>query len=178
MSTVAICVVPVLQSNNVAAARRGSLAPGCHARMSALAGSSSWTWVKRVSAPSPLDVRNSSAASATSSSLRGSRGWASSAPAGFLVARMFATGSLDFCRLSWFSRRVLNEAASFSVLPAGPALGDREPTRGTAADEADRRLDRKNSPGRSPCVLDRGDLPLIRQYRDEADRLSHGQRAL
>src|SRR5215470_10151180 len=48
----------------------------------------------------------------------------------FQLPACFAIGSLDCCRLSRFSRRVLNEAASFSVLPAGPALSDRELTQG------------------------------------------------
>ena len=49
-------VAPVLQSNRVAQARRASRALGFHRRTSALAGSSSCTWVKRVSGPSRFPV--------------------------------------------------------------------------------------------------------------------------
>src|SRR6185436_1678218 len=80
-STVATCVAPVLLSNRVIAARRGSPAAGFHPSTSDLVGSSSCTCVNRACGPSLFSVLNISDASVTSASLSGSSGWPASRPA-------------------------------------------------------------------------------------------------
>ena len=65
-----------------------------------------------------------------------------------------------------------------SALAEPPVLGDAGgPQTGPCSRDADQRLHRPDPPRRANSLLDRGDLPVIRQCRDQAARLGGRQRS-